>query len=447
MAWPVMVELLLTGFINTGSQFFLNAFSPEAVAATGSLSQVVNIIINLYTIISVGGGVFLSLYVGAGREEECGRLARILFTGNLIFGLVVSVTGLLLIGPFMRMMRIDAALYGYGRVYLAIYLGLSFVQSLLITAVAVFRSFGRMKDVLVCNLIIYGVCFLVGAAVHFAVPRSAQRFIMYAMAGIIGQVSGIGYLFSRRGTFGRRVRDAWKRRPARAEFRSEMRRVLRVGASGGGEGLLYLLAQMALTAMVGALGTRALLVKSYLGIFSGYMEIAISGITTAVFILVGQYLGRRDYRGLRILFRRAITDTILLTAAVSVLCCVFRYRLIAIFTSDPAVTEICASLLQLHIVIEVVRVFTAISVAGMKAIGQGKDTMVMIVFGSLLQTLAAYVLAFRMGMGIRGIYFAILLDLGLRGLVVTVSFIKKSSERTLRSNRNRLIRRDPEAEP
>ena len=40
MTWPITLELLLTGVINTGSTYLLNQYSQEAVAVVGSLSLI-----------------------------------------------------------------------------------------------------------------------------------------------------------------------------------------------------------------------------------------------------------------------------------------------------------------------------------------------------------------------------------------------------------------------
>lgn len=159
MTWPIIVELLLTGFINTGSQYYLNAYSSYAVALVGSLSQVVNMVINLYSLISVGGSILLAPMVGAGNNDESGKLIETMLFSNLSFGIFISIVTVCMIYPFLCMMHIDPALYSMGREYMLISLGLSVVQSLLITYIAVFRSFGKMKDVLICNLSVYLVCF------------------------------------------------------------------------------------------------------------------------------------------------------------------------------------------------------------------------------------------------------------------------------------------------
>ena len=86
MTWPVVAELLLTGLINTGSQYFLNAFSTDAMAVVGSLSQIVSMVINLYTLVSIGGSILLAPMVGAGRQKDCGKLIDTMLTANLEIG-------------------------------------------------------------------------------------------------------------------------------------------------------------------------------------------------------------------------------------------------------------------------------------------------------------------------------------------------------------------------
>ena len=73
MTWPITLELLLTGVINTGSTYLLNQYSQEAVAVVGSLSLMVTLTVNLYTIISIGGSVLLAPMVGAGKNQEAGK--------------------------------------------------------------------------------------------------------------------------------------------------------------------------------------------------------------------------------------------------------------------------------------------------------------------------------------------------------------------------------------
>ena len=81
MTWPITLELLLTGVINTGSTYLLNQYSQEAVAVVGSLSLMVTLTVNLYTIISIGGSVLLAPMVGAGKNFSFGRCPAVIPPG------------------------------------------------------------------------------------------------------------------------------------------------------------------------------------------------------------------------------------------------------------------------------------------------------------------------------------------------------------------------------
>jgi len=144
MTWPVILELLLTGVINTGSQYYLNAYSSDAVAVEGSLSQVVSFAGNLYTLISVGGSILLAPMIGAAKARESGILIRTMLLCNLILAGVVSACTLALSGTFMHMMGIEPALRDLGQQYLTVNFGLSFVRAMMVTYSAVFRSIFRI---------------------------------------------------------------------------------------------------------------------------------------------------------------------------------------------------------------------------------------------------------------------------------------------------------------
>ena len=197
MTWPITLELLLTGFINTGSTYLLNQYSQEAVAVVGSLSQMVTLTVNLYTIISIGGSVLLAPMVGADKNQEAGKLIQTILYSNLLFSGLVSIVMVCNIDRFFEMMQLDPSLYSMGREYLLASFGLSVMQSLLITYVAIFRSFGKMKDVLICNFTVYLVCFLVNCFIYYGIVREKQHLLYYTMAGIIGQTCGVSYLHVR----------------------------------------------------------------------------------------------------------------------------------------------------------------------------------------------------------------------------------------------------------
>ncbi len=412
MTWPVAVELLLTSLISTGSTYILNCYSQEAVAVVGSLSQIVSLVINLYTIISVGGSILLAPMVGAGKNKEAGKLIKTLLYSNLLFSGIVSIVTFVCIEPFMVWMHLDPSLYGMGREYLAVSLLLSVMQSLLITYVAIFRSFGRMKDVLVCNLMVYLVCLGVNVIIYYMLPDTVQSMGLYTLAGIIGQGSGVLYLHLRLGIF------FWKKngqvRLERSTWRDILWKVLRLGTFGGLEGVFYLIIQAMVVSLIGQLGTQALLVKAYLTTFATYMVICNSALGVSVFPLTGQHMGERDFDALRRTHRDGCIAGILLTALVGAIMILLSRPILLCFTTQEAVIQQVQYMLYIQYVLELIRVPVSLIVVGLKGVGEVRVPFWIMVGAGILNFFVSWLFGIRLQMGLPGIWAGYYADLLFR---------------------------------
>lgn len=415
LSWPVVVELLVTGLINTASQYILNAFSTDAMAVVGSLSQVVSLIINLYTLVSVGGSILLMPLVGAGKTQDCNKIIQVLLRANLILGVIVSIVSLCGMESFMHLMQISEELYPLGRQYLIISLALSFVQSLLITYTAIFRSYGKMKAVLICNIMVYLVCFLVNVGIRYGIPKTSQSLIYYTLAGIIGQGSGVLYLHIRL------IRDIWKKNSpqklGKGDFNRYLKKILVYGIPGGMEGILYLVSQMLVVSMIGILGTKALLIKSYVGNFGGYMVLCTSGINTAVFVLIGQLYGKNDFVRIRKVFRQGNLQGLLLTFGIGITILLFENPLIKLFTVNPEITVCVKQLLLIQLIIELLRVPIALIVSSLKSLGDVNFLFPLVISGAITNLSVSYLCGITMRLGLLGIWMGYGADLILRGII------------------------------
>ena len=435
MTWPVILELLLTGVINTGSQYYLNAYSSDAVAVQGSLSQVVSFASNLYTLISVGGSILLAPMIGAVKARESGVLIRTMLLCNLILAGVVSACTLALSGTFMHMMGIESALRDLGQQYLTVNFGLSFVQAMMVTYSAVFRSIGRMKDMLVANFTVYMVCFLLNAAVYYGMPLGEQKLLYYALNGIIGQMLGVCFLAVKLHIYMKKRGMIIKIKDSGRTILRYLKRILQFGIPGGMEGTLFQVTQLVIVSMMGTLGTESLLVKSYVGIFGGYMVICTVGIQTAVFVLIGQKLGEKNSPAIRSIFRIGLIMGFALTLLVGLGMILFSRPILHLFTDTESVIHQVQALLWLQLAMELARVLAALSISGLKAIGETGFPLLMVIPGSFCSILIAYLLGIRLGLGLPGIWLGYIADLLLRGLAETAVFYRRTTDDAIRRER------------
>lgn len=422
MTWPIILELLITGTINTGSTYLLNGYSQDAVAVVGSLSQIVTVTVNLYTVISIGSSVLLAPMVGAKKHQEAGKLIQTVLYSNLFFSIAVSVSMVCCINFFLGMMQLDKALYQMGREYLFASLGLSVIQSLLVTYVAIFRSFGRMKDVLICNFTVYLVCFIVNCVIYFGIPLEKQHILFYTLAGIIGQVCGVLYLHTRLNKL------FWKKygrsRLQLREWKSYLKKVLQFGTLGGLEGICYLIIQTFVVSMIGILGTQALLVKAYVTTFAGYMVLCDNALVSSVFVLTGQYLGEKNYNALRRTDKAGNIAGIILTAVIGSILTLFSRPILSLFTTDWGVIHQVQTMLYIQLALEILRVPVALLVVELKGVGEVKIPFVTTIMGGICNLVLSWIFGIHLKMGLPGIWIGYFGDLLFR-LVAGGYYLKK----------------------
>ena len=190
MGWPIAAEMILIALLSNANQYIWNSFSADAVATIGSCNQVFSLAANAYGIISVGGSILLAPALGANRKREIPQLIITLIMLTIGAGIFFSVLGLFGIPLCIRVLHIPAELLQMTRQYLMVVLGLSVFQGMLTTLTAVFRSMGRMKLVMVNDVLVNLATLLFNAGVLYLIPRNQQTMLLYAMNSIYSQLIG-----------------------------------------------------------------------------------------------------------------------------------------------------------------------------------------------------------------------------------------------------------------
>ena len=438
---PIMLELLLTSVIGTGTQYYLNGFSKDAVATVGSLSFITNIVVNLYSLISVGGSILLAPMAGTGNKTKAARLIHVMIRGNFLFGVLCSTLSVVFTFPLMKMMHLDPSLYGMGAQYLIVSCGFSVIQSLLTTYIAIFRSFCQMRSVLAANFIVYISCF----TIYYLVPRGYQNLIMYTSTGIMGQILGVLFLAVRlHKTFWNSLTIEEKRgeRIRISDFFRILKNILSYGIFGGSEVLVYVAGLTICTSLIGMVGTRALLIKSYLAIIGGYMEIFMTGFSLAAFPLIGQNFGRGDYDKMRKNFSWAVWYSILFTTVTGALFLIFGRNFLRLFTQDKELIRDTMAILILQIIMEVAKAPVAVEAMAMKAIGATVVPFLLDILSGSLEVLTAWLLGIRLGMGLKGIFIGYIVEVSFRSVVLWFIWQKDTREYKIRMMKEKIDKRE-----
>ena len=121
-AFPLMLSGVLQLMFNAVDVIVVGRFAGDnALAAVGSTGQLVNLLIKSFVGLSVGGNVLASRYYGAKQEENLRRTVHTAIGLSLISGAILTVTGLILMKPLLRMINVPEEIFDQAALYLRVY--------------------------------------------------------------------------------------------------------------------------------------------------------------------------------------------------------------------------------------------------------------------------------------------------------------------------------------
>ena len=121
-ALPLMASSLLQLLFNAADVVVVGRFAgKEALAAVGSTSSLINLLVNLFVGFSVGSNVTVARDLGAGREDDVRRSVHTAITLSLVSGLLLMVLGTTLAHQLLIWTSSPADVIGLATIYLRIY--------------------------------------------------------------------------------------------------------------------------------------------------------------------------------------------------------------------------------------------------------------------------------------------------------------------------------------
>ena len=121
-AIPLMLSSILQLLFNAADVIVVGRWSgKEALAAVGSNTSLINLLVNLFMGFSVGTNVVVARDLGAGRKEAVRDSVHTSIAISLISGVVLTVLGLLLSRQMLELMGSPEDVIDLAAVYLRIY--------------------------------------------------------------------------------------------------------------------------------------------------------------------------------------------------------------------------------------------------------------------------------------------------------------------------------------
>ncbi|MBQ4563012.1 MAG: MATE family efflux transporter [Lachnospiraceae bacterium] len=121
-AYPLILSNMLQLAFHAADVIVVGRFAgDEALAAVGSTGNVVALLINFFIGLSIGANVLVSRYYGAKQDGELRETVHTSIYLSLISGAVLTVLGLCLSKPMLRLIKVPEEILDSAALYLGIY--------------------------------------------------------------------------------------------------------------------------------------------------------------------------------------------------------------------------------------------------------------------------------------------------------------------------------------
>lgn len=332
IALPLAASGILQQLFNAADVAVVGQFvGKEAMAAVGANAPVVNILITMFTGISLGANVVISRYTGRKDKENAENAAHTAILVAVISGFFILVLGQCIARITLEMMSVPSDCLDMAVLYLRVYLCGMPVIFLYNFEAAIFQSQGDTKTPLMC-LIISGIVNVILNLFFVIVIGMTVNGVALATVISNGISSMLLFVFLLKGKTPLTIEK--QRFRIHAELLKEM---LQIGLPAGLQGMVFSISNILIQSAVNSLGTDVVAGSSAAGNLEIIGYFVVNSFSQACTTIIGQNFGANQPERCHKTLMISLLESWIVGGTVSFLIIIFGKQLLRLFNSDPNV--------------------------------------------------------------------------------------------------------------
>lgn len=417
LAWPLFTEQLLHVSTGVVATLMVGHLSDAAVGGLGSAGQVLWLLMMVFGALAMGASTVISHQLGRGDAAGARRLARGAVATSLWAGLVLGLA-LLPASPWLlRLVQLPPGPMAHALPYLQWMAGTLFLESMNFGLSAVLRAHGATRTVMTVMALQNAVNAL-GIALVLHGPWSgwtahASGVALASVASRAVACAALWWAASERIGLRLRWADLWAIR------RDDLQRLLAFGVPATLQNASWFGAFMLVTALTARMGEGPLATQNYVMQVASLVILFSAALSQASELRVGRLVGAGQRRAARDEALRNLRWAVVLATLAAALAMLLGPRVLAAFTTTPAVLHTGTLLLALGLLLEPGRAFNLVLGASLRACG---DLRYPLRLGLLshwgVMAGGGWLLGTAWGLGLVGLWCAFIVDEWLRGLLL-----------------------------
>lgn len=418
---PLIIEQFLAVLVGMADSIMIANVGEAAVSGVSLVDNIMVLFINAFSALAAGGAVISGQYLGQRDEKQaCRASTQIVWfvTFVAIFLMMVIYCGKWFI-LHVVFGSIDADVMNHANIYLLIVAASIPFLALYNAGAAIFRAMGDskapMKVSILMNLInVTGNAVLIygfhrgteGVAIPTLVSRMTAGILIIAM--LVNQKLRL------------HIDNPFHYRP---DWRM-IRRILSIGVPNGLENSMFQLGKILVLSLVSSFGTYAIAANAVCNVIAMFEILPGVAVNLAITTVIARCVGADMYDQARYYTKKLILITYAGMWLMNIVIVLLLPLILRVYQLSDVTSEITRQIIYLHTISSMLVWPISFSLPStLRAAGDAQMTMYISMISMwLFRIVFSYILGKYLGMGVFGVWVAMIIDWCFRAFCMTIRY-------------------------
>ena len=343
-AVPLILSSVLQLLFNAADIVVVGRYAGDnSLAAVGSTSSMVNLMVNFFIGLGVGCNVVAANFLGAGKKEELNRTVHTTMVLSLIGGVLLTFIGITFSRQILIIMASPEDVLPLSTLYLKVFFGGITATLVYNFGAALLRAKGDTKRPL--------YILLVAGVINVILNLIFVIFFKMDVAGV-AFATVLSQVFSA-------FCVVWILMHEEEEFRLELKklrldrvilpRIIKIGLPAGFQGMLFSFSNMVIQSGVNSFGATFVAGNSAAQSIEGFIYISMNSFAQGTLTFAGQNMGAHKFDRIKKLIVISEASVIMVGLVLGLTALFMGRSLLGIYSSNQGVID--AGMLRLTVIL------------------------------------------------------------------------------------------------
>ncbi len=331
-AVPLMLSGILQLLFNAADIVVVGRFSgPNALAAVGATSALINLLVNLFIGLSIGANVLTAQCYGARDDKNMSETVHTAILVSIVSGVVLIAVGMFLAKPLLSMMATPPEVLDGAALYMKIYFAGMPAMMAYNFGAAILRAIGDTRRPLYF-LFVAGVVNVVFNLFFVIVLKMGVAGV--ALATVISQVISailvLRCLMKSEGSYRLELKKLHI-------YKDKLIRMAKVGLPAGLQGAIFSISNVLIQSSVNSFGSIAMAGNTAAGNLEGFVYTAMNSIYQTALSFTSQNMGAHNYKRIKKILGLCLLTVSGIGLVMGIGTALLGNQLLGIYSTDPEV--------------------------------------------------------------------------------------------------------------